>query len=118
MACNGKGVDMNEFELEAAAKQEKYRIRRRDRALGLSIDNALQSIKNIIKFCEPQNWNQTELEFVSDVKGLSEDALVLLMKIERKLDALGDIYATAVAPWENNELAKVAVAMDPYKQQE
>lgn len=83
-------------EKDAAEKQEKYRIRRRDRTLGLSIDQALQGIKNIIRFSDPQNWNRDELEFVSDVKGLSEDALMLLMKIERKLDALGDIYAPAV----------------------
>jgi hypothetical protein len=113
-------LDVEKHVADMEAKQEKYRIRRRDRTLGLSIDQSLQGIKNIIAFCEPKNWNHTELEFVSDVKGLSEDALLLLMKIERKLDALGDIYATAVEQWEkpDEDLVKAAVVMNPYKQLE
>ena len=112
-------LDTEKHVADMLAKQEKYRIRRRDRTLGLSIDQALQGIKNIIKFSEPQNWNQTELEFVADVKTLSEEALLCLMKIERKLDALGDIYATAVEQWvkPDEDLVKTAVEMNPYKQE-
>lgn len=75
-------------------RQLDYEIRRRSRLLGLSIDQVLTGVKNIIAHSHPQFWDGN-VNWIT-VKGEAEDLLVLAMSLERKMSSLADLYASMI----------------------
>jgi hypothetical protein len=81
---------------DTAQKQLEYRLRMRNRKLGLDINQAIRGMQNLIVACSEQHWETNDMDVIRAVKKESLDALTKLMKIERMLDALVDLYATFI----------------------
>ena len=82
-------------------RQEQYEIRRRSRLLGLSIDQTLTGIKNIITYSNHKFWavddeGLMEVQQWKAIQDHAENILLELMKLERKLANMKDIYATFI----------------------
>lgn len=77
-------------------RQADYEHRRRCRLVGLSIDQTLTGVKNIIVHSNTVFWNVNDVEQWNQVKQDANNILVMAIALERKLSALADIYATMV----------------------
>lgn len=86
---------MNEMEKAMHDLQSDYETRRRARMLGLSIDQTLTGIKNIIVYGDERYWPNDKIKFAV-IRSQAEDLLVEVMKLERKLSGTISIYATFV----------------------
>jgi hypothetical protein len=97
--------------IDAANKrQEEFENRRRTRLLGLAIDQSLQGVKNIITYTDPKFWHEDHKDRCIRVKEFSINVLQDLMKIERQLLELADIYVSMIPV--NQELRSF-VSEDP-----
>lgn len=77
-------------------RQADYEARRRARLVGLSIDQTLTGVKNIIVHSNTAFWNVDDVERWNQVRQDANNILVMAIALERKLSALADIYATMV----------------------
>lgn len=79
-------------------KQKQYARKRRDRNLGLSIDQSLTGMKNIIAGCKPELWDRLgdDMALVREIRSKAEEILLALMLLERSMLALTDIYQPAM----------------------
>lgn len=77
-------------------RQLEYEHRRRARLMGLSIDQVLTGVKNIIVHSKPDFWDAKDGDKWLIVKDEAENILVIAMALERKLSSLADIYASMV----------------------
>jgi hypothetical protein len=73
----------------------QYEKRRRARILGLAIDQTLTGVKNIIVYSSTTLWAENHPQWLN-IKDHAEDILVEMMKLERKLALMVDLYATMV----------------------
>lgn len=96
-----------EGERFVSERQKSYETRRRARILGLAIDQCIQGIKNVVVYGDPKWWDPVDKMRWENIKDNSENILVDLMALERKLSNMVDIYATMLAgpeatyPYEN-----------------
>jgi len=84
-------------------RQMDYEKRRRGRMLGLSIDQSLQGIKNIIMYGDPKFWPEDDKAKWEWIKSKAEDILVHLMELERNMSSVEDIYASMIPKTEKQK---------------
>jgi hypothetical protein len=82
-------------------RQQRYEHTRRSRTLGLSIDQSVQGIKNIIVYSNPKLWEVDDPGLIDVQKWLAirehaERLLVDLSSLEKKLASMVPIYATLI----------------------
>ena len=77
----------------AQHRQKEYERRRRSRILGMAIDQCLTGIKNVITYGDPKWWDEADEPNWKKVKSDSEDILLELMKLERHMSQLENVYA-------------------------
>jgi hypothetical protein len=80
--------------------QKQYEYRRRLRVIGLSMDQVVTGLKNIIVFTNQDLW---EKEGFGEARKDAEGLLLLAAGLESRLTALDNIYASFVP---NNVEAK------------
>lgn len=85
---------MTEYSIDR--RRNDYEYRRRTRLLGLSIDQTLTGLKNIIVYSDAKFWRQEDLDKWADINQDASNILVMAIALERKLSSLANIYATMI----------------------
>lgn len=77
-------------------RQADYEARRRARLVGLSIDQVLTGVKNIIVHSRTDFWNADDKDQWIQAKQDAENILVMAIALERRLSSLANIYASMI----------------------